>query len=246
VPPARGTACDLKRILVRASIAGMEAILAVDSRARFVHCDPLVHVVAPHDQTELHGEAEYFNYHFVHEAWDMIAGIKEPELGGRMRYLDILGVNYYGLNQWEHQRPGSVLALEDPRRRPFANLLERLYSRYMRPILVSETASQGDLRPDWIRDIGDQCLRAIEMGVDLNGICFYPVIDMFEWQSLESPARMGLWDLNRDEDSDSLERIPHESSLREVRRLHTRWSWQNARFRTDASVELNTRVLAAR
>ena len=224
VPPASGSGYDLKCALVRASIAGMEALLAAEPRARFVHCDPLVHVVAPADAPHLHGEAEYFNYHFVHEAWDMIAGVKEPGLGGKPRYLDILGVNYYGINQWEHQRPGSVLPPDDPRRRPVSDLLHRLLGRYQRPIIVTETSSQGDLRPHWIRDIGGQCLRAIEMGVDLHGVCLYPIIDMFEWHEWETPTRMGLWDLCRAADTDRLERIVHEPTMQEVHRLQTSFS----------------------
>lgn len=220
--PGRGP--ELKRVLVRAAIAGMEALLAVDSRARFVHCDPLIHVVAPADAPHLHDEAEYFNYHFVHEAWDLIAGLKEPELGGKPRFLDVIGVNYYGINQWEHQRPGSVLAPDDPRRKSFSELLHQLHSRYERPVIVTETSSHGDLRPDWVRDTGEECLRAIALGVDLHGFCLYPIIDMFEWHEWATPTRMGLWDLCRAADSELLERIVHEPTLAEVHRLQASFS----------------------
>ncbi len=223
-PHARGRGPELKRQLTRASIAGMDAILAVDPRARFVHCDPLVHVVAPADAPHLAGEAEYFNYHFVHEAWDMLAGIKAPELGGNPRYLDIIGANYYGINQWEHQRPNSVLAPDDPRRVPFAELLKRLYARYRRPIIVSETSSQGELRAGWLREIGEECLHALDSGVDLHGLCIYPVMDMFEWHEHSGePLRMGLWELCRaDHDHACLERIAHEPAVCEIRRLQAR------------------------
>jgi hypothetical protein len=221
-PGRPGWGNELKRILVRTAIAGMDALMAVDPRARFVHCDPLNRVVAPTDAPHLHGEAEYFNYHFVHESWDFLAGVKEPELGGKPRYLDVVGVNYYGINQWEHQRPGCVLAPEDPRRASFAEMLRQLHDRYNRPIIVSETASQGDLRPHWVRDIGDQCLRAIEMGVDLHGLCLYPIIDMFEWHEWETPTRMGLWDLLPADAAGLLERRVHEPTLREVHRLQER------------------------
>jgi hypothetical protein len=36
------------------------------------------------------------------EAWDMLAGIRDPDLGGRAQYLDIMGVNFYHDNQWKH------------------------------------------------------------------------------------------------------------------------------------------------
>src|SRR5262249_26547631 len=155
-------------------------ILAIEPRARFVHCEPLVRVVAPADSPHLAEEAEYFNDRCVHEAWDLLAGIREPELGGRPRYLDILGVNYYGYNQWEHTRPHCVLAPDDPRHLPFSELLRQLSARYGRPILVSETSSHGEFRASWLRDIGAECLRAVRRGVDLHGLCLYPILDMFD------------------------------------------------------------------
>jgi hypothetical protein len=244
-PRAAGLGNELKRILVRAAIAGMDALLAVNPRARFVHCDPLINVVAPADAPDLHGEAEYYNYHFVHEAWDMIAGVKEPELGGKPAYLDIIGVNYYGINQWEHQRPGSVLPHDDPRRKPFSELLQRLHTRYDRPLIITETSSQGELRPQWVRDIGHECLRAVEMGVDLHGVCLYPVIDMYEWHQWETPTRMGLWDLCRCEHSGRLERVVHEATLFEVNRLQARFTEMASRRRREARIGATDRDLQA-
>ena len=34
------------------------------------------------------------------EAWDMLTGRAQPELGGKEKYLDVIGVNYYDRNQW--------------------------------------------------------------------------------------------------------------------------------------------------
>ena len=221
-PHQQGRGPELKRQLARAAIAGMNAILAVEPSARFVHCDPLVRVVAPRDASHLAGEVEYFNYHCVHEAWDMLGGIKEPELGGSPRHLDIIGVNYYGINQWEHTRPENVLAPDDPRRMPFSELLGLLYERYRKPIVISETSSHGEYRASWLRDIGQECLRAIRKGVDLHGLCLYPVIDMFDWHALcdPLPLGMGLWDLCQE--GVCWSRMPHEPSFAELRRLQNR------------------------
>jgi beta-glucosidase/6-phospho-beta-glucosidase/beta-galactosidase len=221
-PHAHGRGPELKLQLARASIAGMNAILAVDSRARFVHCDPLCRVVAPTDAPHLAGEAEYFNYHCVHEAWDMIGGILYPELGGSARHLDIIGVNYYGYNQWEHQRPNNVIGPDDPRHMPFAEMLTQLYARYRRPLLVSETSSHADFRPSWLHAIGDECLRALKAGVDLHGLCLYPILDMFDWHDAGAPLGMGLWDLCRADDGDQLERVEHEATLRELQQFQHR------------------------
>src|SRR5262249_43400503 len=57
-------------------------IRAVDPTARFVHADPLIHLVPPADTPRLAAEVEQFNAEVVFEAWQMLAGRKEPELGG--------------------------------------------------------------------------------------------------------------------------------------------------------------------
>jgi beta-glucosidase/6-phospho-beta-glucosidase/beta-galactosidase len=224
-PYLTGRGSELKRLLARTSIAGMNAILCVDSRARFVHCEPITRVVAPHDAPHLQDEADYFNYHFVHEAWDLIGGIKEPELGGTPRHLDLLGINYYGHNQWEHQRPMNILAPDDPRRLSFSELLLMLHNRYRRPLIVTETSSHGDYRASWLREIGEECLTALKLGVDLHGLCLYPILDMFDWHTPydRQPLRMGLWELCEVEDSDCLERHAHTPTLEELNRLKKRF-----------------------
>lgn len=219
-PHAIGRGSELKVRLAEAAIAGMEAILAVDSAARFVHCDPLVHVVAPADEPWLQQEADYFNRHFVTEAWDMLAGRVRPELGGQPRYLDILGVNYYGVNQWEHHRPGSVLADDDPRRVPFGDLLIALHRKYRRPLVVAETSSSDEDRPRWLRQIAHECEHAMEHGVELHGLCVYPAVGMADWETGAFRA-MGLWDYPSD---DPTCRLPHSPTLRVVAELQRRYA----------------------
>lgn len=220
-PHQTGRGPELKRQLARAAIAGIDAIHSVDSRARFVNADPLVKVAAPCDAFWLQDEADYFNRHFVHEAWDMLAGLREPELGGSPRHLDIVGVNYYGYNQWEHTRPHSVIGPGDPRHTPFGDLLVQVYERYRSPIIVAETSSHGDLRAGWLRDIGEECLRAIRAGVELHGLCLYPILDMFDWHSACEPLGMGLFELNRaPHDAACWERVLHGPMAEELRRLN--------------------------
>jgi len=203
-----GAGSQLKRKLAEAAIAGIDAIREADPYARIVNCDPMVHVTAPHDAPWLQTEADYFNTHFVTEAWDMLAGRVCPELGGSPRHLDIVGVNYYGVNQWEHQRHDSVLSESDPRRVPFSTLLIDLHERYRRPLFVSETASIGDDRADWLVRIVSECRSAMNAGVDLHGVCIYPVLGMTDWHTGEY-RQMGLWDIDPRTDSGHPRRI-HE------------------------------------
>jgi polysaccharide biosynthesis protein PelF len=81
-PCAHGRDDELKRQLVRATIAATEAIWDVAPRARIVQADP----AQPEDQAAAEGHrlAHY-------QAWDMLAGRLHPELGGSMRYLDRIG-----------------------------------------------------------------------------------------------------------------------------------------------------------
>ena len=107
-PFARGRGHELKVQLARASIAAMEAILAVDPAARFVHTDPVINVITdparPHDApaAEGHRLAQY-------QAWDMIGGKAWPQIGGRSELLDIVGVNFYHNNQWGPRRCSACL-----------------------------------------------------------------------------------------------------------------------------------------
>ena len=89
----KGRDGELKRQLIRASIAACEAIWVVDPRARIVNVDPIIHIIAPPDRPDLAGAA-YAQRASQFEAWDMIGGYASPELGGDPKYLDIIGVNY--------------------------------------------------------------------------------------------------------------------------------------------------------
>jgi polysaccharide biosynthesis protein PelF len=177
-PFARGRAHELKVQLARAAVAAMEAILAVEPGARFVHADPVINVVAdpsrPWDApwAEGHRKAQF-------QGWDMIAGTLWPQVGGRPELLDIVGVNFYHNNQWVHGGP--PLSPDDPLARPFHALLADTYARYGRPIFVAETGIEGDARAAWLARIADEVDVARSLGVPVEGICLYPVLDHPGW-----------------------------------------------------------------
>ena len=195
-PYGRDRGTELKRNLVRAVIAGCEAIWAVDRRARMLHCDPVIEVIAPADRPDLaRAAADATESQF--EAWDMIAGGFHPDLQGHPRYLDIIGANYYFSNQW--QFPEAPLSwdqgVEDPRRVPMSRLLERLYRRYHRPLLISETSHVGTGRARWISEVADEVKLARSRGIPVEGICLYPIIDRPDWDDPDHWHNSGLWDL---------------------------------------------------
>ena len=129
---------------VRAAIAGMEAIGSVDRRARFVHVDPVIHVIPSRDRPDLAAEAAAKRAaQFC--AIDMLAGRTDPELGGDAKYLDIVGLNFYHPNEWK--LPENRLRWEDSPRDerwvPLHRLLLEVHKRYRRPLCLTETSHFG-------------------------------------------------------------------------------------------------------
>ncbi|HEV7620021.1 MAG TPA: NAD(P)-binding protein [Burkholderiaceae bacterium] len=219
--PAQGGGSALKRQLVRATLAGCDAIWEFNSRARIMHCDPAVHVVAPANRPELQDAAAAIRQSQF-EAWDMLSGRLEPELGGAPRYLDLIGVDYYHDNQWEIETNETLdWHLDDPRRCPLHRLLIEVYQRYQRPILLSETSHAGSGRGVWIREIAQEIALAKSHDVDLIGVCLYPIIDRPDWQHARHWHYSGLWDVRKDGD-EKFRRIlsqPYAAALRQAQRL---------------------------
>lgn len=221
-PYARHRGYDLKCQLVRAAIAGIDAVRAVDPRARILHVDPVIHVIAPRGRPELAGAAEAYRLSQF-QAWDMLAGRSHPELGGAPEYLDIVGVNYYHSNQWEHQ--GERILWDEPppdeRRLPFHRILAEVHQRYGRPLLISETGHVGTGRAAWLSEIAMEVGIARAKNIPVEGICLYPIIDRPDWEDADFWHHSALWDLVRNSQGD-LERViePHMlSALRCVQRM---------------------------
>jgi hypothetical protein len=113
------------------------------------------------------------------EAFDMIAGRIEPELGGSEAHLDIIGVNYYPDNQLI--RGGPTLPMGHPLYRPLRTLLRDVAARYDRPIVVTETGAEGGNGAGWLRYVGGEVRAARYSGVPVEGLCLYPVMDYPGW-----------------------------------------------------------------
>lgn len=186
---------ELKVQLARAGIAGINAIRSVVPEARIVNVDPLCCVAAPWGRPDLAGDVEHFNNVAVFESWDMLAGRLLPELGGSRQHLDIPGINYYGVNQWELGCEGnSTLAMDDPRRLPLHQMIRRVWERYGGDLLITETAHVDDMRPWWLNYVADEAELAVGAGVPLRGVCLYPILGMPEWHEQDTWMSMGLWD----------------------------------------------------
>jgi len=232
---AAGRDHELKRQLVRAAIAAIEAVWEADPRARIVHIDPLIHIVEPPDRPDLE-EAALAERNSMFEAWDMLRGSRDPDLGGAPKYLDMVGINYYHCNQWECLTNERLhWHLDDPRRVPLHRLLQEVYERYGAPLLIGETSHVGQGRGRWVREIAGEVGRALERGVPIEGICLYPIVDRTDWDDDRHWHNSGLWDLILDADG-NLRRVlnrPYWTDLREAMR-HLRTAGRPAEFRRAA------------
>jgi hypothetical protein len=186
---------ELKAQLVRAAIEAIEAAWSVHPDVRIVHTDPLINVAHNLARPEEFSLAEYYRL-LMFQAWDMLAGRRRPDLGGHERYLDIIGVNYYPNNQWlcgeTSFHPERWLEICDPQYRPLSDLLREVYERYRRPMFISETGTESGERIDWLRYIGEQVREAIKIGIPIEGICWYPIIDFPGWGD-DRRCETGLW-----------------------------------------------------
>lgn len=206
----------LKKNLIRAALAGIDAIRSAFPGARIINVDPICRVVAPVDRPDLQKEADAFNENAVFESWDMLCGRLLPELGGSKDHLDVIGINYYWTNQWELGRPGNPLSDDDPRRSPIGKLVRAVWERYGAEMLITETSHVDEKRPLWMSELSTEAESLLAEGVPLNGICLYPILGMPEWHNQDQWTQMGLWDLKPSARGDLL-RIPCEPMMKAFR-----------------------------
>jgi hypothetical protein len=185
---ARGV--ELKAQLVRASIEAIERIRSVCPSARFLHPEPVINIVPDLEKPKTWRRVESDNL-LQFQAWAMLNGEQWPSLGGHPKYLDVIGVNFYPDNQFTPD--GTTIQHDDVRYQPFSKMLFDVYERFRRPMIVSETGSEGAHRAPWLRYVAGQCVTAIRRGCELHGITLYPVVSHPGWLD-ERHCDNGLWD----------------------------------------------------
>ncbi|MBW4460809.1 MAG: family 1 glycosylhydrolase [Nodosilinea sp. WJT8-NPBG4] len=220
VAPYRNTRDDRFRfrlVLCQAAIAGVKAIREINSEARMIHIDPLVQVVAPRDRPDQIEAAHHETYVDTFLAWDILSGKEYPEFGGSPDILDIVGANHYSFGQMEYRENGPHQALppDDDRIKPLCELMHGVWDRYHRPMIVGETSGMEAGRDEWLRDVMDESLAAVNAGIDLHGVCLFPAVDMPDWHTGKW-LHNGIYDLI--EEGDDLKRVPCEPYIAELRR----------------------------
>ncbi len=194
-PFKRGRGNELKAQLIRAAIAAIEAIRDVIPDVRVASAEPLIHVI--NDPTRPHEGAAAEAYRLAqYQVWDMLCGREAPHLGGDMKYLDLVGVNYYPDNQWYFAGPtvARPRTIDRAHRdyRPFRQMLREVHDRYGRPVFIAETGCEDGGRAEWLRFVGREVRAAMRMGVPITGLCLYPILDYPGWND-DRHCHTGLW-----------------------------------------------------
>jgi len=194
-PAIRRRGNELKRQLVRTGITSSRAIKSVVPDAMIMFTDPAIHVVSRDSSPAKRRAAEKYRL-AQFEAFDMLLGKCEPELGGGDDVLDLIGLNYYFHNQWHHTNRRK-LPLGHPLYRPLSDILFEYKERYQKPLVLAETGIEDDERPEWLRYICDQTRTALRLGVDIRGVCLYPICNHPGWVD-DRHCHNGLWDYAND------------------------------------------------
>jgi beta-glucosidase/6-phospho-beta-glucosidase/beta-galactosidase len=182
---------ELKVQLARTAIKGIKAVRAVEPEAFIISSEPAVNVIARPEEPWFAAQADDYR-RSQHQAIDMLTGLLHPHLGGESSLLDMIGVNYYPHNQWFYP-DRQMLSIESPLYKPLSEILAEVYERYNIPLLISETGTEDEKRGPWFRYVMDESRRAIDEGVDLRGICVYPILNHPGWAD-ERHCCNGLWD----------------------------------------------------
>ncbi|HUS64184.1 MAG TPA: hypothetical protein VMZ28_06560 [Kofleriaceae bacterium] len=198
-PHQTGKGAAVKRQLIKAWIAGAEAIWKELPEAQMVAAEPLVHrAPKPGASPEDVARIDHFNKKVVREAYDMLSGRVAPELGGSPRHLGIIGANYYPhMNQSEDG--GGFLDRNDPRRVPFEDLLVDLHDAYPdHQIMVSEVMEDGKGRDGLAQELTRVKKTLAKRGVDDIVFTLYPIMRLHDWNQPSKWYPGGVWDHFKD------------------------------------------------
>lgn len=215
---------EVKYMLMRAYIEGIEMMKEVDPSIKIMTTEPLVSII-PQDTSDPDSVLEANSKHREQfQVLEILTGRLCPELRGKPEYLDIIGVNFYYNNQWTfpgHQFIPWNESPPHPSWKSLHSLIEEVYTGYEKPIVISETSHPGRDRPKWLSMIQNECFSILQSGLPLLGCCIYPIIDRPDWDVTDIWHHSGLWDIT---DSKSLEREIHAESLEILNRFKLKTS----------------------
>ena len=187
-PFAIGRGEELKHVLCKAAIAATRRIRRRDPQALIAAAEPLI-AVHPADDTLDAVEQAAALERVQYDAVDCLLGRRFPEFGGDEAFVDVVGINYYPHNQWHPGEPPATAAAEV--QRPLRDLLGAAAAHYRRPLLIAETGCEDDARAPWLDMVLAETAAAQAAGVELFGVCLYPILDHPGWDD-DRHCRNGL------------------------------------------------------
>jgi beta-glucosidase/6-phospho-beta-glucosidase/beta-galactosidase len=98
--------------------------------------------------------------------------------------IDVLGLDYYAHCQWNFSEQGGTAPTPTPL--PLADQIQQYWERYGLPCMLTETNVRGHTsdRATWLKYVLEQCEEAQARGVTMDGVCWFPVVDSTDWNSL--------------------------------------------------------------
>lgn len=189
-PFAQGRGGEMKTQLIWGSLHAVAALRSELRNVKIVSPEPVIHIVGDPKKPGDVDSAEAYRLSMF-QAWDMLLGRLNPELGGWSGALDVIGVNYYERNQWWNY--GATIWRGDPAYRPFHKILQEVWNRYRLPMFVAETGNENGRRAEWFAYIAAEVRTAIQLGVPVHGICLYPILNHPGWND-DRHCCNGLWD----------------------------------------------------
>jgi len=223
-PYCRANGWQVKYALMRAYIEGVAAMREEDPSIKILTTEPLINAVPELNAPPERIEQALMWHNFQYQTVDILSGFMSPELGGKPEYVDIIGLNFYYLNQWEIDVWKPLIWKDsplDPRWMPLRDLYTEVYDRYQKPIVLTETSHPKEDRPQWMNMIAKETAAVIEQGIPFYGICIYPIIDRPDWDDLTKWHNAGLWDavLHENEPPERVLYEPYAEALLEGQEL---------------------------
>ena len=171
----------LKQQLIAAHKQGYQALKALDATAKVLQIDPFYYATGnPNDADSMREARGWCNA--AMEAFDAL-----------VEYTDILGVNFYPDGQvqcvWDERHQCFqrwMLPHADPRRIDCVQMLRLMQARYPgKPFIIAETSQRAGRLLPWLRHMTAEAIQAINEGIPLLGMCWYPVLDVIDWGKLK-------------------------------------------------------------
>lgn len=204
---------EVKYMLMKAYIEGIELMKEVDPSIKIMTTEPLINIISQDPANSISVLAANEKHQEQFQVLEILTGKVCPELRGKPEYLDIIGVNFYYNNQWTFPAHQFIPWNEKPADsswRSLHSMIEEVFIKFGRPIVISETSHSKEDRPIWLKMIFSECASIISSGLPLLGCCIYPIIDRPDWDFTDIWHKSGIWDITNLE---TLQREIHKDSL---------------------------------